>query len=93
MTVTFFSAICFLLSSADRIIILWEGDLILPIVVNLTLPYINSRAVILAKAGIQATNTGFRVKPGMTNKGDVKYSKDDDVWVIGYSVIGICLPC
>jgi len=31
--------------------------------------YINSEAVIPAKAGIQARNTGFRVMPGMTNKG------------------------
>jgi hypothetical protein len=37
--------------------------------VNLTLLYINSEAVIPAKAGIQPRNTGFRVKPGMTNKG------------------------
>ena len=36
---------------------------------NLTLLYINSEAVIPAKAGIQPRNTGFRVKPGMTNKG------------------------
>jgi len=35
-------------------------------VVNLTLPYINSEAVIPAKAGIQIEKTGFRVKPGMT---------------------------
>jgi hypothetical protein len=34
---------------------------------HLTLPYINSEAVIPAKAGIQPVNTGFRVKPGMTN--------------------------
>ena len=38
-------------------------------VVRLTLLYINSKAVIPAKAGIQLKNTGFRVKPGMTNKG------------------------
>jgi hypothetical protein len=46
-------------------------------VVNLTLLYINSEAVIPAKAGIQPKNTGFPrikygaslVKPGMTNKG------------------------
>jgi hypothetical protein len=31
--------------------------------------YINSEVVIPAKAGIQRRNTGFRVKPGMTNKG------------------------
>jgi hypothetical protein len=37
--------------------------------VNLTLLYITSEAVIPAKAGIQLINTGFRVKPGMTNKG------------------------
>jgi hypothetical protein len=44
--------------------------------VNLTLLYITSEAVILAKAGIQFINTGFprikygagSVKPGMTNK-------------------------
>jgi hypothetical protein len=36
--------------------------------VNLTLLYINSQTVIPAKAGIQLRNTGFRVKPGMTNK-------------------------
>jgi hypothetical protein len=44
--------------------------------VNLTLLYINSEAVIPAKAGIQPRNTGFprikygagSVKPGMTNK-------------------------
>jgi hypothetical protein len=35
--------------------------------VRLTLLYINSEAVIPAKAGIQLKNTGFRVKPGMTN--------------------------
>ena len=33
-----------------------------------TLLYINSETVIPAKAGIQLTNTGFRVKPGMTIK-------------------------
>ena len=37
-------------------------------VANLTLLYINSGAVIPAKAGIQPKNTGFRVKPEMTNK-------------------------
>ena len=37
-----------------------------PIVVRPTLLYINSKAVIPAKAGIQPINTGFRVKPGMT---------------------------
>jgi len=31
--------------------------------------YINSEVVIPAKAGIQFKNNGFRVKPGMTNKG------------------------
>jgi len=31
-----------------------------------TLLYINFGTVIPAKAGIQLTNTGFRVKPGMT---------------------------
>jgi hypothetical protein len=36
--------------------------------VNPTLLYINSEVVIPAKAGIQPRNTGFRVKPGMTNK-------------------------
>ncbi len=35
---------------------------------NLTLLYINSEAVIPAKAGIQIRNTGFRVKPGMTKR-------------------------
>ena len=30
--------------------------------------YIISQTVIPAKAGIQFRNTGFRVKPGMTNK-------------------------
>ena len=39
-----------------------------PSVVRLTLLYIISKAVIPAKAGIQFRNTGFRVKPGMTNK-------------------------
>ena len=39
-----------------------------PTVVRLTLLYIISEAVIPAKAGIQFRNTGFRVKPGMTNK-------------------------
>jgi len=34
-----------------------------------TLLYNGSKAVIPAKAGIQFKNTGFRVKPGMTNKG------------------------
>ncbi len=38
-------------------------------VVNLTLLYTDSEAVIPAKAGIQFRNTGFRVKPGMTNMG------------------------
>jgi hypothetical protein len=38
-------------------------------VVSLTLLYITSEAVIPAKAGIQFINAGFRVKPGMTNKG------------------------
>ena len=33
-----------------------------------TLLYIISQAVIPVKAGIQFRNTGFRVKPGMTNK-------------------------
>jgi hypothetical protein len=37
-------------------------------VVNLTPLYINSEVVIPAKAGIQLRKTGFRVKPGMTNK-------------------------
>jgi hypothetical protein len=37
-------------------------------VVNLTLLYLSSEAVISAMAGIQSRNTGFRVKPGMTNK-------------------------
>jgi len=37
--------------------------------VRLKLLCINSKAVIPAKAGIQIENTGFRVKPGMTNKG------------------------
>jgi hypothetical protein len=37
-----------------------------PIVVRPTLLYINSKAVIPAKAEIQRLNTGFRVKPGMT---------------------------
>jgi hypothetical protein len=37
-------------------------------VVRPTLLYINSEAVIPAKAGIQLRNTGFRVKPGMTIK-------------------------
>jgi hypothetical protein len=36
---------------------------------NLTLLYIISEDVIPAKAGIQSINTGFRVKPGMTNRG------------------------
>jgi hypothetical protein len=36
-------------------------------VVNLRLLYISSELVIPAKAGIQPRNTGFRVKPGMTN--------------------------
>jgi hypothetical protein len=40
-----------------------------PCAVILTLLYINSEAVIPAKAGIQPRNIGFRVKPGMTNKG------------------------
>jgi hypothetical protein len=47
---------------------------IFPSAVNLTLLYINSEVVIPANtlkgngAGIQPKNTGFRVKPGMTNK-------------------------
>ncbi len=36
--------------------------------VRQTLLYIIYKAVIPAKAGIQLRNTGFRVKPGMTNK-------------------------
>ncbi len=32
--------------------------------------YINSEAVISAKAEIQLRNTGFRVKPGMTTEGN-----------------------
>jgi hypothetical protein len=40
----------------------------IPNAVNLRLLYINSEVVIPAKAGIQPKNTGFRVKPGMTNK-------------------------
>ena len=39
-----------------------------PNVVRPTLLYINSEAVIPAEAGIQHRNTGFRVRPGMTNK-------------------------
>jgi hypothetical protein len=35
-------------------------------VVNLTLLYINSEAVIPAKPGIHLGKTGFLVKPGMT---------------------------
>jgi hypothetical protein len=45
-----------------------------------TLLYINSVAVIPAKAGIQLRNTGFRVKPGMTNKGEellAPYTRED----------------
>jgi hypothetical protein len=38
-------------------------------VVILTLLCVNSEVVIPAKAGIQFKNNGFRVKPGMTNKG------------------------
>jgi len=38
-----------------------------PSVVNLTLLYKNSEAVLPANTGIQPKNTGFRVKPGMTN--------------------------
>ncbi|OGP98575.1 MAG: hypothetical protein A2Z51_03580 [Deltaproteobacteria bacterium RBG_19FT_COMBO_52_11] len=34
--------------------------------VNLTLLYIHTKAVIPAEAGIQRRNAGFRVKPGMT---------------------------
>jgi hypothetical protein len=37
-------------------------------VVILTLLYIYSEVIILAKAGIQFRNNGFRVKPGMTNR-------------------------
>jgi len=37
-------------------------------VVRPMLLYITSKAVIPAKAGIPARNTGFRVKPGMTNE-------------------------
>jgi hypothetical protein len=40
-----------------------------PNVVNLRFLYIDSETVIPAKAGIQPRNTGFWVKPGMTNKG------------------------
>ncbi len=42
---------------------------LLAIVMCLTLLYINSEAVTPEKAGIQIENTGFRVKPGMTEKG------------------------
>jgi len=41
-----------------------------PGVVNLTLLYVNSEAVIPAKAGIQIENAGFRVKPGMIKEMD-----------------------
>ncbi len=41
----------------------------MPIVVNLILRYTYSEVVIPAKAGMQLKNTGFRVKPGMTDKG------------------------
>jgi hypothetical protein len=37
-----------------------------PGVVRPTLLYINSNAVIPAKAGMHRINTGFRVEPGMT---------------------------
>ena len=37
--------------------------------VNLTLSCMDPEAVIPAKAEIQPTDTGFRVTPGMTNKG------------------------
>jgi hypothetical protein len=40
----------------------------LAIVLNLTLLYINSGAIIPAKAGIQPTNSGFRVKPGIKGR-------------------------
>ena len=39
-------------------------------VVRLRLINISPEAVIPAKAGIQPRNTGFRVKPGMTIKGN-----------------------
>jgi len=39
-------------------------------VVRLTLFYINFEGVIPAKAGIQLRNTGFRIKSGMTIKGN-----------------------
>ena len=36
---------------------------------NLTLLYINSEAVIPAKARIESRNTGYRIKPRMTDQG------------------------
>jgi len=41
---------------------------LLPSLVTLTLLYIDSEVVIPATAGIQFTNNGFRIKPGMTDK-------------------------
>jgi hypothetical protein len=41
------------------------------VVVNLTLLYINFEAVSPVKTGIQPNNTGFRVKPGITNKATI----------------------
>ena len=49
-------------------------------VMRLTLLYNDSGAVIPAKAGIQLRNTGFRIKPGMTDKGKgllAHYTSDD----------------
>jgi hypothetical protein len=59
----------------------------MPSVVNLTLLYTDIEAVIPAKAEIQLRNTGFRVKPGMTNKGKELMThntsdRKDSVWCL-----------
>jgi hypothetical protein len=54
--------------------------------VNLTLLYIDSEAVIPAKAGIQFRKTGFRIKSGMTNK-----EKELVIHCIGISEKGVKL--
>ncbi len=48
----------------------------------LTLLYIDSQIVIPAKAGIQITNTRFRVKPGMTNKAKRFLNHNNRAWIV-----------
>ncbi len=63
---------------------------------NLTVLYINSEAVIPAKAGIQIRNTGFRVKPGMTKKAKellIHYTRKVLLWDQAPSPLPSPLAC